>query len=75
VRDLPRTDLRRILIAAGTTKRSASGTNEDDTSDSRPDRAELDRTSTQQSLITMAIALRGVRTHDREIGEWVRSCS
>jgi hypothetical protein len=65
VRGLPHTDLRRILIAAGTTRRSASGTNEDDTSDSRPDRAEFDRPSTQQSLITVAIALRGVRTHDR----------
>jgi hypothetical protein len=65
VRDLPHADPRRILTATGPIKRSASGTDEDDTSAPGPDRAELDRTSTQRSLITMAEALRGVRTHDR----------
>ncbi len=63
--DLPCADPRRILTAAGTTRMSASGTNEDDTFVPGSDRAELDRTSTQRSLIAMAEALRGVRTHDR----------
>ena len=65
MRDLPHADPRRILTAAGTTRMSASGTNEDDTFVPGPDRAELDPTSRQRSLIAMAEALRGVRTHDR----------
>ena len=65
VRDLPHADPRRILTAAGTTRMSAAGTNEDDTLVPGSDRAELDRTSTQRSLIAMAEASRGVRTHDR----------
>ena len=65
MRDLPHADPRRILTAAGTTRMSASGTNEDDTFVPGLDRAELDPTSTQRSLIAMAETLRGVRTHDR----------
>jgi hypothetical protein len=65
VRDLSHADPRRILTAAGTTRRSASGPTKTTRLTPGPDRAELDRTSTQRSLITMAKALRGVRTHGR----------
>src|SRR3712207_7698308 len=53
-----------LFRSAGTTRMSASGTNEDDTFVPGSDRAELDRTSTQRSLIAMAEPLRGVRSEE-----------